>query len=246
MDNENRIRYARTIALPQIGDQGQQRLLEARVLIVGAGALGSAAALQLAAAGVGMLRIVDFDTVGLSNLPRQTAYTTGDLGKPKVTALAARLRDANPGVTVEPVEGLATGANFPDLAQGMDLVVEGSDNPATKYMVARKAREAGLTVVLAGVNGFDGQLMTFGPDDSPRYDDIFPEPASTSATCALGTTCSQGAVYSPLPVILGTLQAAEAIKTLTGAGDTLRGRLLLLDLLHMTTRTIHLPPTPRY
>lgn len=238
LTGDSAMRYARNMALSQFGPDGQRRLLEGAVLIVGAGALGSAAAVALAAAGVGRLRIVDFDTVSISNLPRQTAYSTADLGEPKVTALQRRLNALNPDIEIEACQELLSARNFDRLTENIGLIIEGSDNPATKYLVTRMAREKGLTCIVGGVYQFEGQLMVFGADDRPAYQDIFPEPASEG--CAIGTPCSQGAVYSPLPPVIGTMQASEAIKELTGIGSTLRGRLLTLDMLTMTPRVIRL------
>lgn len=236
---EQAVRYSRNMSLPEFGEAAQRLLLGSHVLIVGAGALGSAVAVALAAAGVGLLRIIDFDTVSLSNLPRQIAYTTHDTGKPKVSVLEQRLNSLNPDTSIETFQQLLTARNFAEMTVGIDIVVEGSDNLATKYMVSERCRQAGLPCVIGGVNGFRGQVMVFNPGDSPAYDEIFPQPPS-GENCAVGTTCSQGAVYSPLPVIIGNIQASEAIKLLTGVGESLSGRMFTLDLLNGISRIIRL------
>ena len=229
LTNEQLIRHSRTIALPEIGAEGIARLTEASVLVVGAGALGCIAAMYLAAAGVGRIGIIDFDTVGLSNLQRQLAYTEADLGVPKVQALEAKLRAINPDTCVESHNAILTRTNASELLSRYDLSIEGSDNPATKYLVSDTARTLRRPCIIGGVRGFTGQLTT-QLAEGPAYRDIFPD---LPETCGL-TPCSTAGVLGPVPGLVASLQATEAIKLLTGTGRPLAGRLLQIDTLTMT------------
>ena len=219
-------RYARHLVLPEIGGPGQQKLAAARVLVVGAGGLGSPAILYLAAAGLGHLRVVDDDAVSLSNLQRQVLHRTADIGRAKVESAAAAVARSNPHVAFEPVAGRLDAPNAADLLSGVDVALDGSDNFEARYALADACRAARVPLVTAAVGRFDGSLTTIVPQ-GPGYRDVFPEapPAGTVATCA------QAGVLGVLTGIMGTLQALEAIKLVTGAGEPLVGRLLLFDAL---------------
>jgi adenylyltransferase/sulfurtransferase len=235
-------RYARHLVLPEIGEEGQARLLESRVLVIGAGGLGSPVLLYLAAAGVGTLGIVDDDAVDLSNLQRQVIHSTGDIGRPKVESAAARLAQVNPEVRVvtHPLRLAAT--NVLALVEGYDLVADGSDNFATRYLVNDACYLARKTLVSAAIMRFDGQLATFkaflgGPH--PCYRCLFgEEPPEARESCA------DVGVLAPLAGVLGAMQATEVLKELVGIGQSLSGHILLYDSLEATVRKIRVPPDP--
>ncbi|MDE5573720.1 MAG: HesA/MoeB/ThiF family protein [Muribaculaceae bacterium] len=229
LSGDNRRRYSRNLLLPEIGQSGQIMLMQSSVLIVGAGALGSIVAMYLAGSGVGHIGICDFDTIDISNLQRQLGFTIDDIGKSKVNVLSRRLSSINSEIIVEPHEGLLRAEKAPEIFKNYDVIVEGSDNPSTKYMVTDIANECGKPCVLGGVSGFDGQVMTLLPGKS-QYRDIFPD-----ATPADGyTPCNLGGVLGPLPGIIGSIQATEVIKIITKAGETLDRRMLLVNALNMT------------
>lgn len=229
-------RYSRTEALPEIGQDGQRRISAGSVLLIGCGALGSAAASYLAGAGVGRLGLVDYDTVDISNLQRQVAYTEDDAGKHKCMRLADRLTHLNSEIQIQPVTTLATRKNIFTLMDGYDFVVEGSDNPSTKMLVAAACDEAGISYCIGGVAGFSGQVMTHIPGTT-RYSDIFPEaPEPVGAF----TPCQARGVFGPAAAVVASVQAAEALKYLSGAGSLLTDRLLTIDTLTMTFRTFSL------
>jgi molybdopterin/thiamine biosynthesis adenylyltransferase len=227
-------RYRRHLVLRDVGGQGQQKLKAARVLLIGAGGLGSPLALYLAAAGVGKLGIVDDDRVSLSNLQRQIVHDTAHVGTPKVTSARATIERINPHVTVETHETRIDAANAMDLIRGYDIVADGSDNFATRYLVSDACYLAGRTLVFGAVGPFDGYVTTFkphlkAPDGRPwpTYRCLFPDapPPGTVANCAdVGVL---GAVVG----VIGTLQATEVLKEILGIGDTLAGRLLIYDAL---------------
>ena len=233
-------RYHRQLILPDIGEAGQQRLRGARVLLVGAGGLGSPVALYLAAAGIGHLTIIDEDVVELSNLHRQVLHGTRDIGRPKVTSAEDALRDLNPHVRVAAVHARLASGNAMDLLRGHDLVIDGSDNFPTRYLVNDACVILGIPYVHASISRFDGQASVFATPDGPCYRCIFPEPPAPGSV----PDCAEGGVFGVLPGILGTIQATEAIKLLTGVGDSLAGRLLLVDALRMRFRTIELERDP--
>jgi adenylyltransferase/sulfurtransferase len=221
-------RYSRNIMLDGIGVEGQQKLLDARVLVVGAGALGSVASLYLAASGVGHIAVADFDTVDISNLQRQLTFTEADLGRPKAQVTAEKLRALNSEVEVEAVNELLRPEAMRRLAPRFDLVIEGSDNPETKYMVTDLCAEIGKPCVLGGVAQYAGQVVSCMPG-AATYRDFFAEPAAAGGF----TPCAMGGVLGPLPGIIGSVMAAEAVKIITGAGRPLASRLLLVDALTM-------------
>jgi len=227
LDAAERERYARHLLLPELGEAGQERLKAARVLLVGAGGLGSPAALYLAAAGVGSLTIVDHDRVEPSNLQRQVLYDTADVGAPKAEVAARRLRALNPAIRVEPHVLRLDAGNVLRLIEGHDLVVDGSDRLATRYLVADACVIGATPLVSAAIHRFEGQAFSYRPG-TPCYRCLFPESARAAAP-----SCAEAGVLGVLPGILGSLQAAEAIKLLAGIGEPLLGRLLVLDALAM-------------
>ena len=231
MTEENRIRYSRLISIEEIGKEGVERLNRARVLVVGCGALGSMAAMQLAASGVGNLRIVDFDTIDLSNLQRQFFFATSEAGASKAVVLGRRIADLNPGVKVEVIDSMLNRSNAHTLVEGCDFVVEATDNPSSMVVIDRACEEAGVSCVLAGVTGFSGQVLTCQPGGR-RYTDVFPLPASNPDSAAL-LPCSVVGVAGPAAAVAASIEAAEALKALTGAGALLTDKLLIFDLLNL-------------
>ena len=219
-------RYSRLASLPEIGPEGVAKLQEARVAVIGCGALGSLCAMYLAASGVGNINIADFDTVDLSNLQRQLFFTEADLGKTKALVLRDRMLALNSGVSVNVTQEMVRPANAGDFLAGCDVVVDGSDNPATKLMTDRLAAEYGIPCVIAGVRGFDLQVITCLPGGT-RYADIFGD----APACDGFTPCSIAGVLGPTAGIAASLQAAETVKLITGAGNTLSGKLLTINLL---------------
>lgn len=234
-------RYHRHLILPHIGEGGQRRLKAARVLLVGAGGLGSPAALYLAAAGVGRLAIVDEDLVELSNLQRQLLHGTRDVGRAKVASAADRLRDTNPHVDVVPLHTRITSANALEIMRDYDIIVDGSDNFPTRYLVNDAGILLGKPVVHASVIRFEGQASVFGAPDGPCYRCLFPEPPPAGSIL----DCAEGGVLGVLPGLLGIIQATEAIKLITGAGEPLIGRLLLVDALRMRFTSMEFPRNPQ-
>jgi adenylyltransferase/sulfurtransferase len=230
------MRYARQITLPEIGTAGQARLAAASVLIVGAGGLGSPAAIYLTAAGVGRLGLVDFDRVDETNLHRQILFATSDVGRPKVEAARARLRDLNPEVSIETHAARLTSANALEILAGYNVVLDGTDNFATRYLVNDACVLLGKPNVYGSVLRFEGQASVFGTSDGPCYRCLHPDPPPPH----LVPSCAEAGVLGVLPGIIGTIQATEAIKVITGVGETLAGRLLLFDALRMTFRVIQL------
>jgi molybdopterin/thiamine biosynthesis adenylyltransferase len=229
-------RYARHIVLREVGGAGQQALKAARVLVIGAGGLGSPAILYLAAAGVGTLRIVDDDEVSLSNLQRQVVHGTDDVGRPKVTSAAQTVRRINPHVAVEPIAERLTPENAARLLDGVTIALDGCDNFETRYLVADACASAQVPLITAALGRFDGSITTLkpyetGPDGRPRpsYRDLFPSAPPPGAIPA----CAEAGVLGALPGILGALMAMEAIKEIAKVGEGLAGRLLLVDALAM-------------
>ncbi|HEV7765152.1 MAG TPA: molybdopterin-synthase adenylyltransferase MoeB [Thermoanaerobaculia bacterium] len=229
-------RYARQITLPEIGEAGQEKLRQASVLIVGAGGLGSPAALYLAAAGVGTLGLVDFDRVDETNLHRQVLYGTSSIGRPKLEAARDRLYDLNPDVRVLTHNARLTSENALDIMGGYDVILDGTDNFATRYLVNDACVILGKPNIYGSVFRFDGQVSVFATKDGPCYRCLYPEPPPPG----LVPSCAEGGVLGILPGVIGSLQATEAIKIITGVGETLAGRLLLFDALRATFRTMQL------
>lgn len=230
-------RYARHIVLREIGGPGQARLRAARVVVVGAGGLGDPALLYLAAAGVGALDIIDDDTVALSNLQRQILFGMDDIGASKAAAAAAALRRINPGVAVTPVAARLDAGNAAELLAGATLVIDGSDNFATRYAVNAACVAAGIPLLSAAMSQWEGQITLFDPArGGPCYRCLFPEPPAEG----LAPSCAEAGVAGPLPGVLGALLALEAVKQIAGAGQGLRGRLLLFDGLRAETRRLRI------
>ncbi len=230
-------RYARHISLPQVGLEGQARLKAASVLVVGTGGLGSPASMYLAAAGVGRLGIVDFDVVDATNLQRQIVHGESTLGVPKVESAAARLHDINPHVQIEMHHLVLSSDNALDVLAGYDVIVDGTDNFPTRYLLSDAAVMLGKPLVYGSIFRFEGQVSVFGAPGGPCYRCLLPEPPPPH----LVPSCAEGGVLGVLPGTIGTLQATEAIKLLLGVGEPLVGRLLLYDALDMTFETIRLP-----
>jgi adenylyltransferase/sulfurtransferase len=234
-------RYSRHLILPEIGVTGQRALRRARVLLIGAGGLGSPAALYLAAAGVGTLGLVDFDAVDLSNLQRQVLHGTSDVGRGKLDSARDRLHDINPGVHVEPFPVRLTARNAREIAEGFDVVLDGTDNFATRYLVNDLCVLLGVPNVYGSIFRFDGQASVFATDEGPCYRCLYREPPPAGLVPA----CAEGGVLGVLPGLVGTIQATEAIKVITGAGTPLIGRLLLIDALHWRQRSVHVRRDPQ-
>jgi adenylyltransferase/sulfurtransferase len=234
------IRYARHLLLPQFGRDAQQRLLDARVLLVGMGGLGSPAALDLAAAGVGTMGLVDFDVVDETNLLRQIIHGTEDVGRSKLASAAAKISAINPDVRVEEHEAMFDVSNARALVDAYDLVLDGTDNFPTRYLVNDACVMSGTPNVYGSVFQFEGQAAVFAAPGGPCYRGLHPEPPPPG----LIPNCAEAGVLGVLPGIIGTVQATEAIKMLTGIGEPLVGRLLLYDALRMTFRTIGLTRDP--
>ncbi|HSC29696.1 MAG TPA: molybdopterin-synthase adenylyltransferase MoeB [Vicinamibacterales bacterium] len=233
-------RYSRHLIMPEVGIEGQRRLKAARILCVGAGGLGSPASLYLAAAGVGTLGLVDFDVVDASNLQRQILYGTPDVGRPKLVAARERLSQLNPTIRIVAHEGPLTSANALDIIRDYDVVIDGADNFPARYLVNDACVLLGKPNVYGSIFRFEGQASVFAAADGPCYRCLYPEPPPPG----LVPSCAEGGVLGILPGIVGTIQAAEAIKLVTGTGRPLVGRLLLLDALDMSFRTMKLRRDP--
>ncbi len=234
------LRYSRHLILPEIGITGQRALRRARVLLVGAGGLGSPAAMYLAAAGVGTLGLVDFDTVDASNLQRQLLHGTSDVGRSKLDSARDRLRDINPLVHVEGFPVRLGADNAREIADGFDIIVDGTDNFATRYLVNDLCVLLGVPNVYGSIFRFDGQASVFATADGPCYRCLYREPPPAGLVPA----CAEGGVLGVLPGLVGTIQATEAIKLITGAGTPLIGRLLLVDALQWRQRTVRVRRDP--
>ena len=242
LSDEEVERYARHIVLREVGGPGQARLRAARVLVIGAGGLGSPALLYLAAAGVGTIGIADFDTVSLSNLQRQIAHTTADVGRPKTDSAQDAILAINPGVNVERHAFRVTPDNALDLISRYDIVADGSDNFATRFLVNDACYFAKRILVSAAVTEFDGQLSTFKAHDhtGPCYRCLFPEPPPPGTV----QSCSETGVLGAAAGVMGTLQALEVIKEITGAGESMAGRLLIYEALSTRFRTVTFKADP--
>ena len=240
LSREELIRYSRHLLLPEVGLDGQRKLKAARVLLVGAGGLGSPAALYLAAAGVGTLGIVDFDVVDITNLHRQILHGTSDVGRSKLESAISRLREVNPHVTVEPHETRLTSANALQIIRQYDVVVDGTDNFATRYLVNDACVLTNRPNVYGSIFRFDGQVSVFCTPDGPCYRCVYREPPPAG----LVPSCAEGGVLGILPGIVGTLQATEALKLVLGIGEPLIGRLNLVDALGARLRTVRIAKDP--
>jgi adenylyltransferase/sulfurtransferase len=234
-------RYARHILLPEVGGIGQAKLLKSKVLVIGAGGLGSPVVLYLAAAGVGTIGVVDDDAVDLSNLQRQVLHTTARVGMPKVESAGAAVQAMNADVTLVPHRARLTAANAREMIATYDLVVDGSDNFPTRFLVNDACFFARKTLVSAAVLRFDGQLATFKPHaGGPCYRCLYPE----APPPGLVPTCSEAGILGAVAGVMGTLQATEVLKELLGIGDSMAGRLLIYDALAAAVRTVKVQPDP--
>jgi molybdopterin/thiamine biosynthesis adenylyltransferase/rhodanese-related sulfurtransferase len=230
LTKEQRERYSRHLLVPEIGLEGQLKLLESKVLLLGAGGLGSPVALYLAAAGVGTLGLVDDDAVDLSNLQRQVIHTTDRVGVHKVDSAEESIRAINPDVDVVKYKTRLDASNIMEIIDGYDVVVDGADNFPTRYLLNDASVRLGIPVVSASILGFDGQLSVFKPHDGPCYRCLYPVPPPAE----LAPSCGANGVLGVLPGTMGLLQATEVIKLVTGSGEPLVGRLLLYEALGAT------------
>jgi molybdopterin/thiamine biosynthesis adenylyltransferase/rhodanese-related sulfurtransferase len=230
MSAEQRERYSRHMLVPEIGPEGQQKMLDAKVLLLGAGGLGSPTALYLAAAGIGTIGIVDDDVVDLSNLQRQVIHTTDRIGTPKVDSAQETMNAINPDVNVVKYETRIDASNIMEIIEGYDVIVDGVDNFPTRYLLNDASVRLKIPVVSASILGFDGQLSVFAPYDGPCYRCLYPVPPPAE----LAPSCGANGVLGVLPGTMGLLQATEVIKLIVGAGEPLIGRLLLYEALGAT------------
>jgi molybdopterin/thiamine biosynthesis adenylyltransferase/rhodanese-related sulfurtransferase len=237
---EQRERYSRHLLLPEVGLDGQQKLLDAKVLLLGAGGLGSPAALYLAAAGVGTLGIVDNDDVDLSNLQRQVIHSSERIGVPKVDSAELTINELNPDVKVEKYPVRLGPDNIVEIISGYDIVVDGLDNFPTRYLLNDASVRLGIPVVSAAILGFEGQLSVFKPHDGPCYRCLFPVPPPAE----LAPSCGANGVLGVLPGTMGLLQATEVIKLILGEGEPLIGRLLMYDALSASVSEVKVRRDP--
>ncbi len=240
LHNDEILRYSRHLIIPEVGMRGQKKLKAAKVLIVGAGGLGSPLALYLAAAGVGTLGIVDFDVVELTNLQRQILHSTNDIGRSKLESARESINEINPNVQVILHETRLTSENALDLFSAYDVIVDGTDNFATRYLVNDACVLLGKPNVYGSIFRFDGQITVFDARVGPCYRCLYPSPPPPG----LIPSCAEGGVLGVLPGIIGTLQALETIKTILGEGDTLVGRLVLFDALQFSFKELKLRKNP--
>ena len=240
LSHDELLRYSRHLILPDVELDGQKRIRDARVLLVGAGGLGSPTALYLAAAGVGTLGIVDFDTVDLSNLQRQVLHGTSDVGRAKIDSARDRIVDLNPHVVVETHRTQLTSKNALGILDEYDIVVDGTDNFPTRYLVNDACVLLGKPNVYGSIFRFEGQASVFSSGEGPCYRCLFPHPPPPG----LVPSCAEGGVLGVLPGLVGTIQATETLKLILGIGDTLAGRLLLIDTLGMRFHTVRVPRDP--
>ena len=229
LDHAQFERYSRHVLIPEVGEEGQLRLLDSKVLLIGAGGLGSPAALYLAAAGVGTLGIIDADTVDTSNLQRQIVHTVDRVGTPKVDSAEIAIHGINPEVNVKKYDIRLTSANVLDVITGYDVIVDGTDNFPTRYLLNDASLVAGIPVVHGSIYQFEGSVTVYKPHDGPCYRCQYPEPPPPE----LAPSCAEGGVLGVLPGVVGTLQATEAMKLLLGIGEPLVGRQLRYDALSM-------------
>jgi sulfur-carrier protein adenylyltransferase/sulfurtransferase len=240
LSKEEIMRYSRHLIMPEVGMEGQLKIKAAKVLCIGTGGLGAPLGLYLAAAGVGRIGLVDFDVVDSTNLQRQVLFSTQDVGLPKTQAAANRLRGLNPDIQIDTYETQLTSANAFELFKDYDIIVDGTDNFPTRYLVNDASVMMGKLNVYGSIFRFEGQITVFGAPDGPCYRCLYPEPPPPG----LVPSCAEGGVLGVLPGIVGTIQAAEALKLIIGKGDPLIGRLLLFDALAMKFRELKLRKNP--
>tara|TARA_B100000902_G_scaffold322144_1_gene315327 strand:+ start:64 stop:1191 length:1128 start_codon:yes stop_codon:yes gene_type:complete len=241
LSEENRRRYARHLALPNVGEEGQMRLLESSVLVVGAGGLGSPAIMYLAAAGVGKIGIIDGDVVEESNLQRQIIHSTSSIGDAKADSAAERIGLLNPGIEVVSFVRRLDENNAMSIIKDYDIVIDGTDNFASRYLIGDVCEILGKPWIFGSIHRFEGQVSTFNFENGPNYRDLFPEPPPPE----LSPNCSEAGVLGVLPGIVGTIQATEAIKVILQIGYVLSGKLLTIDSLTMITRVLSFGSEPR-
>jgi sulfur-carrier protein adenylyltransferase/sulfurtransferase len=240
LSNDEILRYSRHLIMPEVGMEGQQKLKAARVLCIGAGGLGSPLALYLGAAGVGTLGIVDFDVVDYTNLQRQIIHSTSDVGRPKLQSAAEKLKAINPFLNLRTFETRLTSANALDLFRDFDIIADGTDNFPTRYLVNDACVLTGKPNVYGSIFRFEGQASVFATKEGPCYRCLYPEPPPPG----LVPSCAEGGVLGILPGLVGVIQATETIKLILGRGDSLVGRLLLIDALGMKFRELKLRKNP--
>jgi len=240
LSKEEVLRYSRHLIMPEVGMEGQLKLKQAKVLCIGTGGLGAPLGLYLAAAGVGRIGLVDFDTVDFTNLQRQVLFGTSDVGRPKIEAAAEHLRNLNPTIQIDTFETRLTSENALDLFKDYDIIVDGTDNFPTRYLVNDACVLLGKPNVYGSIFRFEGQITIFGAPGGPCYRCLYPEPPPPG----LVPSCAEGGVLGVLPGIVGTIQAAETLKLIIGKGDPLIGRLLLFDALGMKFRELKLRKNP--
>ncbi len=240
LDADQRNRYSRHILLPEVGEEGQRKLLDSKVLLLGAGGLGSPAALYLAAAGVGTIGIIDMDVVDESNLQRQILHNLDRIGERKVDSARKTLTAMNPDLEVITFDTRLGADNIMDILPGFDVVIDGADNFPSRYLLNDASVKLGIPVVHGSIFRFEGQITVFDPLAGPTYRDLLPEPPPPE----LAPSCAEAGVLGVLPGIIGSIQALEAIKVLLDLGDSLRGRLLAFDALEMSFREYKLNIDP--
>jgi sulfur-carrier protein adenylyltransferase/sulfurtransferase len=240
LSKEEVLRYSRHLIMPEVGMDGQLKLKQAKVLCIGTGGLGAPLGLYLAAAGVGRIGLVDFDTVDFTNLQRQVLFGTSDVGRPKIEAAAEHLRNLNPTIQIDTFETRLASENALDLFKDYDIIVDGTDNFPTRYLVNDACVLLGKPNVYGSIFRFEGQITIFGAPGGPCYRCLYPEPPPPG----LVPSCAEGGVLGVLPGIVGTIQAAETLKLIIGKGDPLIGRLLLFDALGMKFRELKLRKNP--
>jgi sulfur-carrier protein adenylyltransferase/sulfurtransferase len=240
LTNEEILRYSRHLIMPEVGMEGQLKLKNAKVLLIGTGGLGAPLGLYLAAAGVGKLGLVDFDVVDFTNLQRQIAFGSSDIGKSKAKSAQARLSNLNPDIEIQAYETQLDSSNALELFKDYDIIVDGTDNFPTRYLVNDACILLGKPNVYGSIFRFEGQITVFGMPDGPCYRCLYPEPPPPG----LVPSCAEGGVLGVLPGIVGSIQAMETIKLILGTGDSLVGRLLLFDALGMKFRELKLRKNP--
>jgi adenylyltransferase/sulfurtransferase len=240
LSNDEILRYSRHLIMPEVAMEGQQKLKAARVLCIGAGGLGSPLALYLAAAGVGTLGLVDFDVVDYTNLQRQVLHFTADVGRSKLDSAIDKLNAINPFVQTERFDTLLNSQNALEIFRGFDIIADGTDNFATRYLVNDACVLSGKPNVYASIFRFEGQASIFATENGPCYRCLYPEPPPPG----LVPSCAEGGVLGVLPGLLGVIQATEVIKLILGSGDSLIGRLLLVDALAMRFRELRVRKNP--
>ena len=240
LSNDEILRYSRHLIMPEVGMEGQLKLKEAKVLMIGTGGLGAPLGLYLAAAGIGKIGMVDFDIVDMTNLQRQVIHGTADIGRPKLDSAADRMSDINPYVEIEKYNTRLSSDNALDIIKDYDIVVDGTDNFPTRYLVNDACILLGKPNAYGSIFRFEGQATVFGYQDGPCYRCLYPEPPPPG----LVPSCAEGGVLGILPALVGSIQATETVKIILGKGETLSGRLVLYDALNMKFRELKLRKNP--